>query len=75
MSHNGRTQWLWYYVRVRLPVSNSNNVTQYVYTLGYASFRITEINSNNIKGRAVSGLLKPGDVIAGMQPRLVPWEE
>lgn len=75
VTSNGRTQWLWSYLRLRQPVSNSNSVTQYVYTLGYASYRITEIGSNYINGRAVSGLLRPGDVIAGMQPRLVPWEE
>ncbi|MFV9506975.1 MAG: pilus assembly protein TadG-related protein [Oscillochloridaceae bacterium umkhey_bin13] len=68
-------QWLWYYVRVRLPVSNSNNVSQYVYTLGYANFRVTRTTANNIYGVAVSGLLKPGDVIVGMQPRLLPWED
>ena len=55
-------------------MSNSSSMQQYVYSLGYANFIITEIGSNSIKGRAVSGLLDPEDMIAGLQPRLIPWE-
>ncbi len=72
---SSRTQWLWYYVRVRLPVGNSNNVDRYVYTLGYANYRVTRIDSNAIYGVAISGLLQPGDTIASLQPRLLPWED
>ncbi len=75
ISYGGKTHWLWYYLAIKPPTSNSNSLNQYVYSLGYANFVITDIRSNVIRGRAVSGLLRPGDVIAGMQPRLVPWEE
>lgn len=68
------THYAWYYVQVRPPLNNSSSVSQYVYVLGYANFKITYIDSNTIKGQAVSGLLKPEDVKAGLTPRLVPWQ-
>jgi hypothetical protein len=74
VTYNGATRWAWYYLAIMQDTSNSNTLDQYVYTLGYANFVITEIKSNEIYGRAISGLLKPGDVLTGMQPRLVPWE-
>ena len=74
ISYGGKTQWLWYYLAVKPAMSNSSSMQQYVYSLGYANFIITEIGSNSIKGRAVSGLLDPEDMIAGLQPRLIPWE-
>ena len=75
VSYKGRTHWAWYYLAVQPPLGNSKNISEYVYTLGYANFIITDISSNQIAGRAISGLLKPGDVIAGRQPRLIPWVE
>ena len=75
VSYKGHTHWAWYYLAVQPPMGNSKNISEYVYTLGYANFQITEITSNQIKGRAISGLLKPGDVISGRQPRLIPWNE
>jgi hypothetical protein len=75
VTHGGKTQWVWYYLAVQPPMSNSRNISEYVYTLGYAMFRITDISSNSIEGEAVSGLLKPGELIAGRLPRLVPWTE
>ncbi len=74
ISYGGKTQWLWYYLAVKPPLSSSSSLKQYVYSLGYANFIITEIGSNSIKGRAISGLLDPEDMIAGLQPRLIPWE-
>lgn len=68
------THYAWYYVQVRPPLNNSQSISQYVYALGYASFKITYIDSNTIKGRAVSGLQKPEDLKAGLVPRLVPWQ-
>ena len=73
--HTHKSHWVWYFLAVQPPISNSHGIDQYVYTLGYANFRITEIGSNYIKGAAISGLLKPGDMIAGLEARLVPWEE
>jgi Flp pilus assembly protein TadG len=74
VTYNGRTHWAWYYMAIRPATSPSNTVNNFVYALGYANFVITEIRSNAIYGRAVSGLLMPGDIMAGMVPRLVPWE-
>src|SRR5205085_12224243 len=64
------THYAWYYVQVRPPLNNSSSISQYVYALGYANFKITYIDSNTIKGQAVSGLLKPEDVKIGPVPRL-----
>lgn len=74
VTYNGATRWAWYYLAIMHNTSNSNTLNQYVYTLGYANFVITRITSNEIYGRAISGLLAPGDVLTGMQPRLIPWE-
>ncbi|HMQ30631.1 MAG TPA: pilus assembly protein TadG-related protein [Chloroflexaceae bacterium] len=71
----GKTQWLWYYLTIKPNQNNSKNVSEYVYALGYANFIITAIDSNQIRGRAISGLLAPGDVLGGMQPRLIPWND
>ena len=65
-------RWAWYYVNVRPAISPSIN--DYVIALGYANFRITDITSNSISGVAISGLLNNGQVKAGMQPRLLPWQ-
>lgn len=74
ISKSGYTHYAWYYVQVRPPLNNSSSVTQYVYALGYASFKITYIDSNTLKGRAISGLMKPEDIKVGLLPRLVPWQ-
>jgi hypothetical protein len=75
ISYSGKTHWIWYYLSLKPPTSSAKSLNQYVYAIGYANFEITKIDANDIFGRAVSGLLRPGDVIAGMQPRLVPWED
>jgi hypothetical protein len=69
------THYVWYRISVRTPSSNAASIDKYVYALGYANFKITEIGSNYIKGRAVSGLKNsPEELISGFQPRLVPWD-
>jgi hypothetical protein len=65
--------YLWYYVQVRARLNNSQSVNDFVYALGYANFQITYIDTNTIRGRAVSGLLRPEQLTMGMQPRLLPW--
>jgi hypothetical protein len=53
-------------------------VTQYVDVLGYTVFKITQINSNDVSGRAVSGVYSdPNDMAlsAGKKIGLVPWEQ
>ncbi|HWQ13405.1 MAG TPA: TadE/TadG family type IV pilus assembly protein [Roseiflexaceae bacterium] len=68
------THWVWYYVQVRVPVSASDSTLKnFVYALGYANFEVTYIDANTIRGRAVSGLLTPEEVMRGLQPRLIPW--
>jgi hypothetical protein len=52
--------------------------TQYVDVLGYAVFKITQINSNDVSGRAISGVYAdPNDmaISAGKKIGLVPWEQ
>jgi len=52
--------------------------TQYVDVLGYAIFKITQISSNDVTGRAVSGVYAdPNDLAlsAGKKIGLVPWEQ
>jgi hypothetical protein len=56
----------------------AGGATQYVDVLGYTVFKITSINSNDVNGRAVSGMYYDPDdiaVSAGKKIGLVPWEE
>jgi hypothetical protein len=56
----------------------AGGATQYVDVLGYAVFKITAINSNDVSGRAVSGVYAdPNDmaISAGRRIGLVPWEQ
>jgi hypothetical protein len=55
----------------------AGGATQYVDVLGYTVFQITSINSNDVNGRAISGLYTDPDDIAisaGKKIGLVPWE-
>jgi Flp pilus assembly protein TadG len=75
LTYGGFTHYVWYYIAVRTPLSNASGIGQYVYALGYANYKITDIGSNYIKGRAISGLMRdPSDIISGFQPRLMPWQ-
>ena len=52
--------------------------SQYVDVLGYTVFRVTAITSNDVSGRAVSGIYAdPNDMAlsAGKKIGLVPWEQ
>jgi hypothetical protein len=69
------THYAWYYIAVRPPLNNSKSITEYVYALGYARFKITYVDSNTIRGRAVSGLLNPSEDSPGLNPRLITWEQ
>jgi hypothetical protein len=56
----------------------AGGTTQYVDVLGYTVFKITAINSNDVSGRAISGVYtNPDDIAvsAGKKIRLVPWEQ
>ncbi|HEY8808100.1 MAG TPA: pilus assembly protein TadG-related protein [Candidatus Limnocylindria bacterium] len=55
----------------------SGGVTSYVDVIGYAAFRITAIDSNDISGRAISkAVYDPNDpaLAIARKMRLVPWE-
>ncbi len=56
----------------------SGGATQYVDVLGYAVFQVTAINSNDVSGRAISGVYAdPNDpaIAIGRKIGLVPWEQ
>jgi Flp pilus assembly protein TadG len=56
----------------------AGGTSQYVDVLGYTVFKITAINSNDVSGRAVSGMYTDPDdiaVSAGKKIGLVPWEQ
>ena len=56
----------------------AGGTTQYVDVLGYTVFKITQIDSNDVSGRAVTGVYSdPNDLAlsAGKKIGLVPWEQ
>jgi hypothetical protein len=56
---------------------NAGGVTNYVDVIGYAAFKITAINSNDVSGVAVSqAVYDPNDPLLAIakKMRLVPWE-
>ena len=55
----------------------SGGVTSYVDVIGYAAFRITAVDSNDVSGVAISKAVNdPNDpaLAIGRKMRLVPWE-
>ena len=55
----------------------AGGVTSYVDVIGYAAFRITAIDSNDVTGVAISpAVYDPNDsaLAIGRKIRLVPWE-
>jgi hypothetical protein len=75
LTYGGFTHHVWYYFAVRPALSNASGIDQFVYALGYTTFKITYSDSNDVRGRAVSGLARePEEIISGFQPRLVAWE-
>ncbi len=56
----------------------SGGATQYADVLGYAVFEVTAIDSNEVMGKAITGMyLDPNDpaLAVGRKIGLVPWEE
>ena len=56
----------------------SGGATQYADVLGYAVFEVTSIDSNEVMGKAITGMyLDPNDpaLAVGRKIGLVPWEE
>ena len=64
--------------QVTVPVGvNAGGVTNYVDVIGYAAFKITAVNSNDVSGQAVSpAVYDPNDPLLAIakKMRLVPWE-
>lgn len=66
-----------YQVIVDVGLSSAGGVQTYVDVIGYAAFRITAINSNDVSGVAISPTVyNPNDPRLAMarKIRLVPWE-
>jgi len=75
LTYGSFTHYVWYYFSVRPSLSNASGINQFVYALGYATFKVTYADSNTIKGQAISGLARtPEDIISGFQPRLLAWQ-
>ena len=74
--HNGHPVSKVYQVRLDVD-QQTGGTTQYVDVIGYAAFEITQMDSNDVYGRAVTGAyLDPNDpaLAIGKKIGLVPWE-
>ena len=63
-------------IPVLLDIATASTSSQYVDIMGFAIFRITDINSNTINGYAISGVYADQNDPAlrrGQVARLVPW--
>jgi hypothetical protein len=61
---------------VRFTVATTTSSGEYVDIIGFTVFEVTDITSNDIYGRAVSGIYAdPNDtnLRRAQRPRLVPW--
>ncbi|MCA1831496.1 MAG: Tad domain-containing protein [Actinobacteria bacterium] len=64
-------------VKVQYLIAGAGGATQYVDILGYAAFRITAVDSNDVSGVAISKTVyDPNDPLLAIAKkiRLVPWE-
>ena len=64
-------------VRLDVDQSGTGSTTEYVDVVGYAAYRITRLDSNDVYGRAVTAAyLDPNDpaLAIGKKIYLVPWE-
>jgi len=63
-------------IPIVLDVATGSSATQYVDIMGFAIFRITDINSNSVDGYAISGVyadMNDPALRRGQVARLVPW--
>ncbi|HET7089471.1 MAG TPA: hypothetical protein VFL17_12555, partial [Anaerolineae bacterium] len=57
-----------------LPPASNATPNKYVNVQGYAAFRISYMDANDVKGHAISRIyLDPNEIQYGLRPRLVPW--
>lgn len=78
VSTKGGTHSTRYHLRIEESLNAS--IDSWIVNLCYANFRITTVlndgnTPNMIKGRAVSGCLKPGEITGGLTSRLLPWNQ
>ncbi len=57
-----------------LPPASNATPNKFVIVQGYAAFRISYMDANDVKGYAISRIfLDPSEIQYGLRPRLVPW--
>jgi hypothetical protein len=73
---NSAGQPVTHLIPVILDIATASTSSQYVDIMGFAVFRITNINSNSVDGYAISGVYADQNDPAlrrGQVARLVPW--
>jgi hypothetical protein len=63
-------------IPITLDIATGSSSTQYVDILGFAIFRLTDVNSNSVDGYAISGVypdMNDPALRRGQVARLVPW--
>jgi hypothetical protein len=73
---NGDSQPVTHVLPITFTVATASSSGEYVDIIGFANFEITDISSNDISGRAVSGVeadAGDGTLRRAQQARLVPW--
>ena len=57
-----------------LPAASNATPDKFVFVQGYAAFRISYMDPNDVKGFAISPIyISPYEIQYGLRPRLVPW--
>jgi hypothetical protein len=58
---------------IEIPAPNATP-NRFVFIQGYAVFRISRVDANDVWGYAISPLLQSyEDIRVGLRPRLIPW--
>jgi hypothetical protein len=73
---NGDGQPVTHVLPITFTVATASSSGEYVDIIGFANFEITDISSNDISGRAISGVEADGGdgtLRRAQQARLVPW--
>ncbi len=73
---NGAGQKVTRMIPITFDVATAGTSTNYVDIMGFAVFRITNVNSNSVDGYAISGVyadMNDPALRRGQVARLVPW--
>jgi hypothetical protein len=73
---NGDGQTVTRLIPITFDIATASTTSQYVDIMGFAIFRITDVNSNSIDGYAISGVyadMNDPALRRGQVARLVPW--